>query len=213
VSPVGDDRLVLAIDPGIRGAGVALFRAGVLVRAAYVRNLVEEGCQVAACVAMARAVWEWVAGALGLPEGRPEPAVWRWLARTFPNASEWLRAVLGADAEATRLPDVVVCEWPQIYYGPKQSGDQNDLPPLAGVDAALGALFPGAELVSVAPREWKGGSVDKQVMCDRVWARLSPEEQARVERRPRGGLDHNTVDAAGVGLWFLGRLRRRRAYA
>jgi hypothetical protein len=204
--------ILLAIDPGIRHCGCALYSDGVLVAAALVKNPVERGSQAHACAAMAHAVWEWVRGVLGLPAASPVPAVWRWLRATFPTATAWLEAVLGVDVQRVELPDVVAVEWPRIYLGPKQKGDQNDLLALAGVDCAVVALFPGALLANYYPDEWKQGPVRKDVMCDRVWRRLSPEEQSRVVRLPKGGLDDNAIDACGIGLHHLGRLERRRAY-
>lgn len=50
---------VLALDPGIRGCGVALFVDGRLFSADYVKNPARRGNRAAECVAMARAVWHW----------------------------------------------------------------------------------------------------------------------------------------------------------
>jgi hypothetical protein len=182
---------LLAIDPGIRGAGAAIFHAdGTLAAAAYVKNPMKKGCQVAECMALAREVGEWVIR---------------------------YQTVVG---EVTKA----VFEWPRAYQPHKQSGDQNDLLHLPAVDVGIAAML-GAhvELVSVFPDVWKGGQVDKEMMAPRIWARLSPVEQARVERTPRegglhlpgveGGIRHDTLDSVGIGLWAFGRLKRQRVFA
>lgn len=63
------------------------------------------------------------------------------------------------------------------------------------------------EIQLVLPVEWKG-SVDKKVMNNRVLKRLTEDEKRKLPRRPRAGdYDHNLLDAVGIGLWKLGRLR------
>jgi hypothetical protein len=52
---------VLAIDPGIRGCGVAAFDEGVLFKAVFVSNTVKEGSGPEECASMAHAVREWSA--------------------------------------------------------------------------------------------------------------------------------------------------------
>jgi hypothetical protein len=54
--------LLVAIDPGIRGCGVAVFEGYFLTEAAYVKSPVLEGNDAAAAVSMA----SWVVGSLGL---------------------------------------------------------------------------------------------------------------------------------------------------
>lgn len=49
---------VAAVDPGIRGCGVAVFSNGRLIVAAYVRSPVKSGCDAAAAAAMGEAVAE-----------------------------------------------------------------------------------------------------------------------------------------------------------
>jgi len=53
-------RPLVALDPGIRGCGIALFRDGMVTRAAYVANPIEKGCDVAAVTEMAAAAARWV---------------------------------------------------------------------------------------------------------------------------------------------------------
>lgn len=47
---------LLCVDPGLRGCGVAMFKEGTLVEAAYVKNPVESGRGYAAHAALGRAV-------------------------------------------------------------------------------------------------------------------------------------------------------------
>ena len=107
--------------------------------------------------------------------------------------------------------NTLVLEWPQTYSGRASRGDTNDLFPLAGVDAALAVLFPGAGVTRYTPHEWKG-SVDGDVMIERIKGRLSDEEKAAVTLPSAKGLAHNVFDACGVGLKFLGRLDRHRSF-
>lgn len=185
---------VLAIDPGVHGAGCAIFLDGVLLRAAYVRNPVKEGGRVARCMALGRAVGGWVNH--------------------------------GTHPPVTRA----VFEWPRVQLsshqkGSKRSADPNDLLPLVGVDVAIASVLPAdAVLEEVEPFTWKDGNLDKEIMCRRIWKRLSDVEKAVVERTPRGGglhfdgveggIKHDVLDACGVGLWATSaRLERHRVIA
>lgn len=61
--------------------------------------------------------------------------------------------------------------------------------------------------VKLVKTTWKG-SVDADVFVQRVLKALTPEELARVPRRPRAkDVDHNCADAIGLGLVQLGRMR------
>jgi len=148
-----------------------------LFRAAYVKSPVTEGNDAAACVAMAVAVTGWVMGLRVVP----------WDAR-----------------------HTLVVEWPRVLSASRQRAakrdvDQNDLLGLVGVDCAVAmAYHESMDLVTVYPDEWKG-QVPKKIMNERVWARLSSEEQENVTKK-----DHNVLDAVGIGLHQLGRLARHR---
>jgi hypothetical protein len=54
----------------------------------------------------------------------------------------------------------------------------------------------------VAPHEWKG-TIDGDIMTNRIEAQLTPAERALLPTKPRGGLDHNMLDAIGLGKWSL----------
>jgi hypothetical protein len=105
-------------------------------------------------------------------------------------------------------------EWPRVYAGQIRRGesraDPNDLLPLAGVDAAVAAVFGGMRVSSYAPSEWKG-QMPKDVCRRRIASRLTLAEEHILEEAARtaGGGGHNVWDAVGVGLHHLGRLTPR----
>lgn len=94
-----------------------------------------------------------------------------------------------------------VLEYPRIYpKGAQRKGDLNDLLDLAGVDGAIAALAQGA-VQFVYPADWKG-QIPKKIMNDRVWGVLTTSERIVCQSK-----DHNILDAVGIGLHALGRLR------
>lgn len=110
------------------------------------------------------------------------------------------------------LLSLVVIEWPQIYRAVKSKGDPNDLVPLAGLGVAIGALL-GAEICSPTPAEWIGqrkkvttGDPLASPRGAYIWERLTDAERSRVV------LSHDAIDAVGLGLWRLGRLKPVRVY-
>ena len=173
-------------DPGIRGAGIAVFHQAdkKLIAASYAKSLLKSGHMAEECRAVAMTMIAWL-NSLGI-------------------RSEKMVSQLGV-------------EWPLLLPAGQQKGDQNDLPPLAGVSAAFAIMFPTTPCRSFIPREWKG-TVEPDVMTRRIHARLTPEELGVVtwtgkEHDPLVGLNHNTFDAIGIGLHMLGRLQRQRVYA
>jgi len=97
----------------------------------------------------------------------------------------------------------IVIELPRIYPLARQKGDQNDLVDLAYLAGALDSVGVAGALVH--PRTWKG-QVPKEIMGQRILAALRPEERALMEKVSAGR--HNAIDAAGLGLWAIGRLGR-----
>lgn len=185
--------ITFSIDPAIHGCGCALFRDGVLVAAGYARNEVKDGDIVRRCAASARA------------------------------ALNWLYSV----AEFTEV-DRLIVELPQIYQrgANKSKGDPNkNVLPLAMVDAALAALLPYAEVHEFQPHAWKGGTSKPErsydaggreiayVIKDKVKARLSSEELARVDWTKSIERSWDVADSIGVGFTFLGRFERARVFA
>lgn len=177
------DGIIVAVDPGIAGCGVALAVEGKIHHARYVRNPAGAGrSQAARCAYMARKV--------GL------------------TARSWVSTI---PFNFCVQPQRVVLEWPQVRAAGKGRGDPNDLLFLAGVDAAIGAeLFPW-DARCVVPREWKG-TIPPDVLISRVQDRLSEEERARVIL-PAKSLAHNVWDAVGIALWTVGRLAPHRVIA
>jgi hypothetical protein len=102
----------------------------------------------------------------------------------------------------------VVVELPQIYRAVKSKGDPNDLIKTATVGAyLLGVLcesVPVTQTTFVHPGDWckipkstKKGAVSART--DKILASLSVSERDRVL------VQHDVIDAVGIGLWKLGR--------
>ncbi len=138
-----------------------------------------------------------------------------------PEAAAMAGAVFSEFHSRVRAVDEVVVEWPRVYASRIRAGlspgDPNDLLALAGVGAALAALFSPAAARSFAPSDWKGqlpkpGRGEEYVVAARVRSRLSPRELAAAEAgaRAAGARGHNVWDAVGLGLHALGRFDRRR---
>jgi hypothetical protein len=127
----------------------------------------------------------------------------------------------------------IAMEWPQVY-AQRQRGrkDPNDLLPLTALEGAIAGLMgplltDTADAVLYVPHDWKG-SKGANPTARWVLDQLDPVETAQVEDLfpflaaldTAEGADedvshpaHNTLDAVGVGLKFLGRLERRRVIA
>lgn len=126
----------------------------------------------------------------------------------------WARIVDGqlvacglGDPPVTRSCPKVIIERPQVYRGRASKGDPNDLITLAIQVGRYTERFGGAE--HVLPHTWKG-SVDADVLCRRVLASLTPEEQAVFDRCTASVAKsklHNVIDAVGIGKWSVKRTR------
>src|SRR5262249_3459314 len=116
-------------------------------------------------------------------------------------------------ARGGRFLTALALEWPRVYASRIRAGftaaDPNDLLALAGVDAAVAALFPEAMTTSYAPSDWKG-QMDKGPCGARVRSRLSSEELRIAEAGAAAAKSkaHNMWDAIGIGLHHLGRFAR-----
>lgn len=182
--PVGD---LLAVDPGVSSPGAALFRAGVLVAATAIDldDDLKSLDRADRCDRVAEEILRW--------------------------------------GVAHKMdPRYVVFEWPQWYSGRKSKGDPNDLGLLVGVGQAVVSALRilvlqrerGLVKISPLPAEWTGG-VPKDTSGPpwesprgrRVRARLSREELLAFETTR-----HDSVDAAGLGLWALGRFAPHRNF-
>lgn len=180
--------MIIAIDPGINGTGVAFFSGrGELLRAEYARCPLKTDADILArCVAMGREV-----------------------AARYDLAKSAHPLDLG--------PTRIIAEWPRVYEAgkAKKGADPNDLLPLTGVDAAAVA-FIGCDATSVYPRDWKGTMGDMpdgsylpqtRIMGDArsEGGELSIAERARVNLPSAASLAHNVIDACGIGLHAVGR--------
>lgn len=170
--------ILVAVDPGLRGCGVAVFRETDLIWAGYAVGATDTNVRRAdAWRAMVRGVQAALAGVGGLLD-------------------EQLR------------PQHLAIELPQVYRdshqrGAKRGTDPNDLIELGAVVGGVEELL-GCATTVYLPREWKG-QAPKEIVHDRARARLSAAETAAV-KLPRASLAHNVWDAVALGLRHLGRL-------
>jgi len=115
----------------------------------------------------------------------------------FPTTASRVREGVGGGV------DGLVLEVPRVYPGPR-ANDPNDLIDLALVDGLIAGEFT-VPLKTYYPSDWKG-QVPKKIMTERIKKTLDEVELLRVDRI--GALDHNTFDAVGIGLHYLGRLNK-----
>lgn len=104
----------------------------------------------------------------------------------------------------------VVIEEPQWRKTDIRS-NPNDLIKLAILVGEIKRFYEeqGCKVELVTPLVWKG-SVPKDIHNKWTLEALAPEELRCVPKRPRAkDYDHNCLDAIGLGLWKLGRLRVR----
>ena len=100
----------------------------------------------------------------------------------------------------------VVIEKP-CWYGRDNKVDVNDLIDLAIFVGEVKQKYRQSVVELVMPVTWKG-TVPKKIHNQRVIDVLSEKERALLPFRPRAkDYDHNMLDAVGIGLWKLGRLR------
>ncbi|WP_141592263.1 hypothetical protein [Myxococcus sp. AB056] len=178
--------LLVALDPGLRECGVALFDldSGELLAAGMPTNAERKARGLAAWSRMAGGVAAFVSSFL-------EP----------------LRAA-GVVVSVT-----VASECPQVYTAGKSKGDPNDLIELAGVVGRVVGELSATSERSFLPREWKG-TLDGDVMVERIKARLGerPQEHLRVQLPRAQDKHHNVWDAVGIGLYVVGRLAPRKVF-
>ena len=104
-------------------------------------------------------------------------------------------------------PDAVAHEQMQVYRASLQKGDPNDLLELAGVCGWVAALVgTDCKVTPYLPRQWKG-QIPKDVHAKRILGRLNPNEAQvlKAEKIPKS-LEHNVIDAIGIGLYHLKRV-------
>lgn len=178
---------LLALDPGARDAGLAVFAAGELAAAWWLRA---EAPLLPACAVCQR---------------RRSPC---------PHSADPAQLAAMLD-EARRLAGpldgfgIVVTEWPYVP-GPARRLDPAPLLDLAGLAAALccEAVRAGARALRYPPVCWKGNLRKDRFQCE-ILASLTEPERERVPRSERSGkYRSDPLDAVGLGLFVLGRLGR-----
>jgi len=179
--------MILAVDPGLRHCGCAVFSSSTyeLRAAALVKNTNLKDRGPKAHLQMASAVGDWA------------------------RANSYFS---GAH---------LILEYPRIYVDQQRraANDPNDLLELAGVDGAIAAWFLPALLTMYFPSDWKG-QTPANPTARQVMKRLTPDERLRVNEykafeaalakaeakdRDVSHTTHNTLDAVGIGLKYLGR--------
>lgn len=105
--------------------------------------------------------------------------------------------------------DEMVIELPQVYRGRFAKGDPNDLIELAAIVGRAEQLARDSlmSVRKVKPRDWKG-TIKKKIHNARVLKALDSAEAWRFGQGVVGvaaGVQHNVIDAVGLGLWAVGR--------
>lgn len=175
--------MLLAIDPGLRHCGYAVFYGGRLVAAGLVRSPDHDNRGPVAWLAMATAV-----------------------------VDELDRQKLPMESgDELVLEGQQVYQTGKLAG--KMGADANDLLELSGVCGALAALYAGLTVQDfrrVMPAQWKG-TTDKAICQLRVSKRLSDSEAMAISWPGKAGKDsslaHNVYDAIAIGLWAVGRWR------
>ena len=110
-----------------------------------------------------------------------------------------------ANAVGTSSPPItsLAIEYPQQYA--RSPTPRESIQKLVGVIGALAVTFPDSKTEYYLPRQWKG-QVPKPVMHRRILGRLTESEQALIPEMAASKL-HNVLDAVGIGLHHVGRLR------
>lgn len=144
----------VAIDPGLRGCGVAVFQGEILVWAGYVKspNKIDRGPKA-------------------------------WLEMAIEVESELRGLAPGLFDDGGTMTAALVVEVPQVYRGAQQKGDPDDLLQLVGVEAWVAGLLRATRVVGYRPREW-GGQTPKNIKNARVEGELEDEEKARIQKCP-----------------------------
>jgi hypothetical protein len=183
--------ILLAVDPGIRGSGTALFVDDQLISAGFVKNPAKVGAGPAECADMAHEIILWALCARGGIVNHPTEIV-------------------------VEIPQIY-----QRSAGKTKGDPNHLLPLFGIQCALAMALRGYAKVTDYKPSEWKGstrkpfnqsGEVE-YVITKRVKARLSPEELTCVDWTRSVKHSWDVADAVGLALHHIGRLDRVRAYA
>lgn len=185
--------MFLAIDPGLNSPGVALFKSDVLIAAARIR----------------------------VPDEFAE----------FSPGERWCEVAQLIARWVMTLDDIlhVVFERPQWYARGKSKGDPNQLAGVAGVAAAVCGILTGVNgdrplISSPTPAEWIGQLSKVCPACKGKAKKKCAECRGSAWETPRGRFirkrlseaelalvpdQNDAIDAVGLGLFILGRLKPR----
>jgi hypothetical protein len=100
--------------------------------------------------------------------------------------------------------EILVLEHPRIYPQGRTKRP-NDVVTLAYASGRLTANVPLNKIRKVFPRDWKG-TIDADLVTARILERLTSNERALIPNLS-AELIHNVIDAIGLGLWDLQRMR------
>lgn len=117
-----------------------------------------------------------------------------------------------ATKHGVKRPDQmeVVAERP-LHRGPRERSNFNeDIVPLIEMSLYLCGVFSPAHYVAVNPVLWKG-TIDPDMCLQRAFNTLDVKEQRalpvhRPKKKGWQAIDHNVLDACGIGLWRLKRM-------
>ena len=110
-----------------------------------------------------------------------------------------------------RFAETIAYELPQIYRGAQSKADPADIIKIAAV-AGMWLVFCDDCSTGYSPHEWKG-NVKKEVIHSRIHDRLDAHESERLRlclKEVPASLQHNAMDAVGIGLKELGRFEKKR---
>lgn len=118
----------------------------------------------------------------------------------------WLAATATERLRPPGTVDLLVCEFPQVYGGPRKA-DPNDLLPLAECVGAVEARVKALRTARYLPREWTKG-VPKEIRLRRYLTTLTPAEIEVVKAiKGPASLLHNVLDACALGAYALGEFK------
>lgn len=110
-------------------------------------------------------------------------------------------------------PLALVMEWPQVYRATRSKGDPNDLLGIAAICGALVAIAQPARVHMKTPAEWIGqlpkATTAKGALTSprarRILGNLTESEREYLNCF--GDVTHDEIDAIGLGLFALDRLK------
>jgi hypothetical protein len=126
------------------------------------------------------------------------------LADNIRDQKEELQVLMHNISDQVEFEKVVV-ELPRIYPGSKaRDNDQMDLSVVAGALLTAALLMVNSNIVPilVTPHDWKG-TTPKNIHNRRVLKKV-PEIADVLKQFPKGKHEH-MIDAAGLGLWAMGK--------